>query len=255
MGQAKKAWMERQEEEYWEEKCEWICEQLEDDEADEFTEGWDELAEEFDSMHENNNPDEYWYEDEWSVAGKSKFEIFDETIDATKYILSVTLPPSSDKHLLVMLYGHVVAAIESYLSSTFIEVVLSRESHMKKLVENDPEFAKRKFTIKEIFIKRKELNDDLRQYLKGVIFHNIAKVKPMYQSVLGIDFGDVAWLSTAVQIRHHCVHRAGYDKEGNRVAITRDTISELIEKASEMVRGVESTIISIPPDGDSFWKT
>lgn len=255
MGQAKRAWMEQQEDEHWDEKCEWIREQLEDDEADEFSEGWDALAEEFNTMHENDNPDDYWYEEEWSVVGKSRFEIFDETIDAARKILNVTLPPSSKKNLLVMLYGHVVAAVESYLSSTFIEVALSTESHMKRLVENDSEFAKRKFTIKEIFIKREELKDDLRQYLKGLIFHNIAKVKPMYQSVLDIDFGDVAWLSKAVQLRHHCVHRAGYDKEGNEVAISSETISDLIEKASEMVGDVESTILSMPPDGDFFWKT
>lgn len=255
MGQAKKAWMEQLEDEFWEEKCEWIRERLDDNEADEYTEGWDELAEEFDSLHEHDDMFENWYEDEWSVAGKSRFEIFDETVNAARNILSITLPASSNKNLRVMLYGHVVAAIESYLSSTFIEIALSTESHMRKLVENDPEFAKRKFTIKEIFIKREELKDDLRQYLKDVIFHNIAKVKPMYRTVLDIDFGDVEWLTVAVLLRHDCVHRAGYDKEGSEVAITEDTVSELIDKATTLVNKVESEIVSMQPAGNYFWQT
>ena len=255
MGRAKEAWMEQQAEEYWERKCEWIRDQLGDDEADEFTEGWDELAEEYDSMHEHDDSYDYWYEDEWSVAGKTRFQIFDETIDAARNILNVTLPPSSRKNLLVMVYGHVVAAIESYLSSTFIEVALSTENHMRRLVENDPEFAKRKFTIKEIFSKREELKDDLRQYLKELIFHDIAKVKPMYESVLDIDFGEIEWLFKAVLLRHHCVHRAGYDKEGNEISITTSTVSELMDKAMTLVSEVESTIISMPPDGNFFWKT
>jgi len=255
MGQAKKEWMEKQDEEYWEEKCKWIREQLEDEEADEFTQGWDALAEEFNSMHEHDDSDDYRYEDQWSVAGKTRFEIFDETINAAKNILNITLPPSSNKSLLIMLYGHVVAAIESYLSSTFIEISLSTENHMRRLVESDPEFAKRKFTIKEIFVKREELKDDLKKYLKKLIFHDIAKVKPMYISVLDIDFGDVKWLFEAVALRHHCVHRAGYDKEGSQIAITKATVSELIEKATTMVGDTESTILSMPSDGDFFWKT
>lgn len=255
MGQAKKAWMEQQEDEFWEERCEWIREQLDDEEADEYTDGWDELSEEFDSMHEHGDSYEQWYEDEWSVVGKTRFEIFNETIESARNIIEVKLPPSSYKNLSVMVYAHIVAAIEAYLSSTFIEISLSTDNHMRRLVENDPEFAKRKFTIKEIFIKREELKNDLRQYLKKLIFHDIAKVKPMYVTVLDIDFGDVEWLFEAVALRHHCVHRAGYDKEGNEVDVSKNTVSELMDMAVTMVGNVESAIMSMPSDGDFFWQT
>ena len=253
MGQAKNALIEQQEDESWEEKCEWIREQLENDEADEYTEGWDELSEEFNSIHNQNCSFEDWHEDEWSVVGKTRFEIFDETINASKSILDITLPQSSYKNLWVMLYGHIVAAIESYLSSTFIEVTLSAEDHMRKIVESDPEFANRKFTIKEIFVKREDLKDDLRRYLKELIFHDIAKVKPMYLSVLDIDFGDVKWLFRAVMLRHHCVHRAGYDKEGTEVSITKETVTELMNKAVIMVGNVESAITNMLSDSESLW--
>ena len=48
MGLAKQRWMERMEDEAWEERAEWIRERLDDPEADEDTEGWNELSEEFD---------------------------------------------------------------------------------------------------------------------------------------------------------------------------------------------------------------
>jgi hypothetical protein len=245
--------MERMEDEAWEERAEWIRERLNDPEADEDTEGWDELSEEFDQEHQFHDFDQY--EDDWIVEGKSRLEIFFENIEATLEILNQSVKPRYEKNLIVMLFGHVVATLEAYLSSTFIHYALSSESHMRRLVENDPEFAKRKFTVQEMFTKREKLKGDLSEYLKGLIFHDIAKVKPLYRSVLNIDFGDVNWLFQAVQVRHHCVHRAGYDKDGNEVDLKKEDVVTLTGQATDLVHEIESMLISMPNDGDFFWKT
>lgn len=247
MGLAKQRWMEQQDEE----RTEWIRAQLGDPDADEFTVGWNEFAEEYDA---NYSWRKYDYEDDWSVLGKSRLEIFNENIKASSEILSISLGSASSKNLLVMLHAHVVTSVEAYLSSTFIEKALSAESFMRRLVESDPEFAKQKFTIKEIFTKRESLKNDLSQYLKDLIFHDIAKVKAMYLSVLDIDFGEVGWLFEAVALRHHCVHRAGYDKDGNEVNLTKESIRNLIGLCETLIHETESTIMSLPEDGDFFWK-
>jgi len=252
VGLAKQRWMEQMEEEAWEERAEWIRERLDDPEADEETEGWDELSEEFDREHQFYDHDQY--EDDWAVEGKSRLEIFNENIEATLEILNHTVKPKYEKNLIVMLFGHVVATVEAYLSSTFIHYALSSENHMRRLVENDPEFAKRKFTVQEIFTKREDLKNDLSEYLKGLIFHDIAKVKPLYSSVLEVDFGEVKWLFQAVLIRHHCVHRAGYDKDGNEVYLRKENVIELTDKSIELVHEIESMLMSLPVDGDFFWK-
>lgn len=250
MGLAKQRWIESMEEEAWEERAEWIRERLNDPEADEGTEGWDELSEEFDREYPFQH-----YEDDWIVEGKSRLEIFDENIEATLEILNQSVKPQYEKNLIVMLFGHVVATLEAYLSSTFIHYALSSENHMRRLVEKDPEFAKRKFTVQEIFTRREELKDDLSEYLKGLIFHDIAKVKPLYLSVLDIDFGDVKWLFQAVQVRHHCVHRAGYDKDGKEVNLKKEDVVTLTGQATDLIHEIESMIMSMPIDGDFFWKT
>lgn len=253
MGLAKQRWMERIEDEAWEERAEWIRERLNDPEADEDTEGWDELSGEFDREHQFHDHEQY--EDDWGVEGKSRLEIFDENIEATIEILNQSVMPQYEKNLIVMLFGHVVATVEAYLSSTFIHYALSAEDNMRRLVENDPEFAKRKFTVQEIFTKREELKGDLSEYLKGLIFHDIAKVKPLYQSVLDIDFGDVKWLFQAVLVRHHCVHRAGYDKDGNEVELKKEDVVTLTNQATDLVHGIESKLIGMSIEGDFFWKT
>lgn len=252
MGLAKQRWMERMEDEAWVERAEWIRERLDNPDADEDTQGWDELSEEFD--RENQFRDYDQYEDDWDVEGKSRVEIFDENIEATLEFLNQSVMSRYEKNLVVMLYGHVVATVEAYLSSTFINYALSSEKHMRRLVEKDPEFAKRKFTVQEIFTKREELKGDLSEYLKGLIFHDIAKVKPLYRSVLDIDFGDVKWLFQAVLVRHHCVHRAGYDKDGNEVALNKIDVVTLTSQASDLVHKIESLLITMPIDDDFFWK-
>ena len=67
MGMAKQRWMERQEDEHFEERMEWIREQLEDPEADEDHPKWDELSEEFDTFYSHSND----YDDDWEIRKRS----------------------------------------------------------------------------------------------------------------------------------------------------------------------------------------
>jgi hypothetical protein len=167
-------------------------------------------------------------------------------MSASLSILELTERTFYPKNLLVMLHAHVVTAIEAYLSSTFIAMALCSDEYMRRLVETDPTLAKMPLSLKDIFSKRKTLQVDLRKYLKEIIFHNIVRAKQMYKAVLGIEFGDVRWLIKAVEIRHHCVHRAGSDRDGNDVALTDESISELIERASSFVGAVEAEVKRLP---------
>jgi hypothetical protein len=251
MGRAKEYWMEQQEEAAHEEKCEWIREFLEDDEVEEYTPEWHEAEEAYEEYKSQMHLDwenlmyEREYQDYWTVEGKTTFQIFNEIIDSSQEIINIEISNQSKRNLLVMLYGHIVAAVEAYLSSTFIEKVLSSEdsNYIRKLVENDPEFGKRKFTIKEIFTKQEELKNEVKLYLRDLIFHKIDKVKPMYKDVLDIDFGDdIKWLFDAVILRHDCVHRAGYDKDGDEVELDKEKVELLINNCKQLVENIEAEL-------------
>jgi len=251
MGLAKQRWMEQQEEEAHEEICEWIREYLNDDEVEEYSQEWFDAEETYREYQEQMHIDwedsmyEKEYEDYWSVEGKTNFQIFNEIIDSSQEIISIEVSNQSKKNLFVMLYGHIVAAVEAYLSSTFIEKVMLPEdsSYIRKLVENDPEFGKRKFTVKEIFTKQEELKNEVKLYLRELIFHKIDKVKPMYIDVLNVNLGDdIKWLFDAVTLRHDCVHRAGYDKDGNEVELNKEKVEELIVKCKNLVEHIETEL-------------
>ncbi|MBT0622542.1 hypothetical protein KIH32_01390 [Pseudomonas fluorescens] len=141
-----------------------------------------------------------------------------------------------------MLFAQVVTAVEAYLSSSFISTVINSDILIRRLVETDPELAKRQFSLKEIFTQWEGLKLLVAKYLKDLIFHDIKKIKPMYRSVLEIDFGDVAWLFKAISIRHDCVHRNGFDKDGNQHQIESDAITDLVRQCTHLVAQIEENL-------------
>jgi hypothetical protein len=255
MGYSSDQYIEMMEDDEYDKKVEWIQEKLGDD-ADEYTPGWYELSDQYDEIKyyesENYEPSYEEYGDYLSVYGKSPYDLFNEIITNSNELYSIEVSKQANKNLLVMLYGHIVAATEAYLSSSFINAVNESETVLRKLVENDPKFASIKFTIKEIYEKKETLKDYVSGYLKDFVFHDIYKVKPMYKDVLGIDFGDVGWLFRAVLLRHHCVHRAGYDKDGNEVDISGESIKELSNNCKVFVDSIENEIVKLPKGEPPF---
>ena len=252
MGRAKEEWMRQQE---LEPMYEWIEENFGDDAGEEGSETWDEAVQAYEDYCENRElQEEEWHrqeELEWYIHTQSQVGIFDTQMRSVIELLNVQASNETQFSLLVMLHGHTVAAVESYLASTFIHKVTNSEDLIRKLVESDPVFSKMKFTLQEIFEKQENLKLTVATYLKDLIFHDLKKVKPMFKDVLECDFGDISWLFDAVKTRHHCVHRAGLDKDGNRVDISIDSIKKLVNSSSLLVHEVEDKV-SQTPESDSF---
>ncbi|MFM4836258.1 hypothetical protein ACEUCO_06455 [Aeromonas veronii] len=185
-----------------------------------------------------NDPDElYWY-----IDNKTHCDILKNHLKSVRTLLDVEVPPETLFSLWVMLHGHVVSAIEGYLAGVFIHRVTNSDELTQRLVETDPEFSKRTFSLKEIFEKQSGLKVTVATYLKELIFHDLKKIKPMFRVVLGHDFGDISWLFKDVLKRHDCVHRAGYDKDGNAIEVSKESILELLEKVEALADSVEATL-------------
>lgn len=114
MGIGSNLMIELQEQRYLEEKTEWIQAQLDNPDADEFTDGWDALSDEYDKYYATDDEQDFSNFENWTVKGKTKIEIFDETIKASQEVLNSKFSKITSKNILVMLQGHVVASVESY---------------------------------------------------------------------------------------------------------------------------------------------
>lgn len=194
---------------------------------------------------ENESDELYWY-----IESKTHYEILQNHLKSVRTLLDIEVPADTLFSLWVMLHGHVVSAIEGYLAGTFIHKVTNSEELTRKLVETDPEFSKRTFSLKEIFEKQSSLKVTVATYLKDLIFHDLKKVKPMFRDVLGHDFGDISWLFRDVIKRHDCAHRAGYNKDGEAVDVSKESILELLENVENLASTIESTVNKLDEPDD-----
>jgi hypothetical protein len=237
------------------EKKAWIRKELNNPDADESTEGWEELEtayeqRDFDDFSDNYDDylaeiafedylDEVEYANFLKSISSSYSKVFDEKIASIKKIMDLSIDEKTDKDLLIMLYGHTISAIEGYIYTTFFNTVMQSDGLLRKLVETDPSLKDKTIKLTDFFIENQPadavVKSTITEYLKEIIYHKIKKIKPMYKSVLDIDFGDVGWLFKAVKIRHDCVHRAGYTQDGIEIKVEKDQLKELIKNCEDFV--------------------
>jgi hypothetical protein len=184
----------------------------------------------------------------WDIQSSKQLEIYQTDISSIGELINPDFELTSEFSVLVMCHAHIISAIELFLSSTIIHKVSNSEELIKKLIESDPEFGKRKFTLKNIFQEQEKLKVTVASYLKKLIFHDLNKVKLMYKSVLNIDFGNISWLFKAVLLRHDCVHRAGYDKEGKKADISVESIRELMDLCNSLTAKIDTSIVEMRSD-------
>lgn len=201
----------------------------------------------FESPYFDEDDADEWYWNEDISAHKKTLNIH---LDAAIKLLTLQIGADTRFIQQVMIYGHVVAAIEGFLSSVFIKTTVDNDRLIRRLIETDPKFSEMKLTMSQIFREQEQIKETVSKYLKDVIFHDLKKIKPMYMSVLSHDFGDIAWLFKAVSKRHDCVHRAGYDKDGNPVSFEENEIENLIRNIRTLSERVIATTDQLAKDLD-----
>lgn len=181
----------------------------------------------------------------WREEPSEQLLILNRHLDSALALLGLDVGPNNVFSLNVMIYGHVVAASEGFLSSVFIKTTVGSEVLIKRLVETDPEFSEMKFSLSQLFEKREGIKDTVAGYLQKLVFHDLKKVKPMYKSVLGHDLGDIGWLFKAVSKRHDCVHRAGYEKDGDPIVFAENEVGILIQDVRNMCQAVMESVTKL----------
>jgi len=178
----------------------------------------------------------------WVIDSSEQLDTYRDVVRNAYRLLQAPVDNDLKASLCNMLYAQVVTAVEAYLSGTFIRTVVNSDVLIRKLVVTDPALANRPLFLKDIFSQVEELKLTVAKYLQDLIFHDLKKVKPMYASVLDIDFGDIGWLFKAVLIRHDCVHRNGFSKEGKPTGVDDAVIVELIKNCSSLAVNIDEQV-------------
>lgn len=142
----------------------------------------------------------------------------------------------------MMIYGFCITSLESYLSDMFTKQVFKNQAHKQKYLETESTLKNKKFSYPQIMDIYKKLDLDLKKEIADTTFHNLSRVKGLFQGVLGIDIGDISDLNRFINKRHDFVHRGGKDKEGNEVDTTVPEINDLIVKVESFCSAIDEKI-------------
>lgn len=188
--------------------------------------------------------DDYYEEDiEWDIVSSEQLSALQNHLKSSLNLLNLAaVDTQTEFDLYVMLHTHIVASMEAFLASSFIHEVTNSDELTRKLIETDPEIGKKELTLKEIYKEHENIKTIVAKYLKDLIFHRLKKIKSMYRSVLDVDFGNISWLFKAVELRHHCAHRAGYDKDGNKIQISKNDIETLVKHCDILSKEISTQI-------------
>ncbi len=140
------------------------------------------------------------------------------------------------------IYSSSITCLEDYLSTTLIKKILNNDSFFKNFVKTNPKIINRKFSLNEIYEQLNRIRDIVKFELVNVIYHDLPKVKLMYQSSLEITFPEIDDLVLIIQKRHDMVHRNGKDKEGNKIEISKEIVDNIIDMVQYFIMDLESRI-------------
>ncbi|MEE1143425.1 MAG: HEPN domain-containing protein [Bacteroidales bacterium] len=143
-----------------------------------------------------------------------------------------------------MLYAHTITIMETYLSDTLIQKILSSKEIKRKFIENYTDYDTKKICFKDILSELEKLEKTIKTDLQELIYHNLGKIKPIYKAILDIEFGkdETSKIMQCVNKRHHIVHRNGKDKDNNPIQIYIEDVEDVLEKVYNFISNIEKQI-------------
>jgi hypothetical protein len=143
-----------------------------------------------------------------------------------------------------MVYSHAVTLLEAFLGDTIKSLVNESPKFFKNSRKID-ELRKVKYSLEYLADTDLDAKGLTIKELSNILYHNIPKVKIMFELVLGqsIDI-DISELNRIIKVRHDIVHRNGKTKDGEYISINLSDLFEMIdhlETFSNELQGVIST--------------
>lgn len=184
---------------------------------------------------------DYYYEEQYRaiVSNKYFYESFLQALSSAERLNNIDIDGGQlTATLKQQIYVSIMAALEAFLSETFINLTNDHEEYFRNFIETFPDFKERKFEMSRIFAEQEKIKDTAKKVMVEIIYHNLAKVSKMYSSTFKMEFPDIAELSKCVSIRHDLVHRNGKTTEGKVVIIDKEVITDLIDKTGAFVKEI-----------------
>jgi hypothetical protein len=146
-----------------------------------------------------------------------------------------------------MVFSHQVTALEAYLGDTLINEVMGDADALQRLIVEANELKDAKFTLAQIASSPDLVQSTVRAYLRNILYHNLDKVDTLYDIALEFRILKLVKnkpsLFKAVGLRHDCVHRNGFDKDGKELKVfTKAFVQSVADQIRDFVDGIEQAV-------------
>jgi hypothetical protein len=145
-----------------------------------------------------------------------------------------------------MVFAETISAMEAYLSDTFQSLVLNDINAMQRLVVKDKELSAEKISLSEILNNPKIVEERVKLYLRGLLYHNLAKIEVIFRLAVKVEiFPDNELkrrLHKTIVLRHDVVHRNGRDTESKEHHFPTQRIKEIMDDVRTFVNHVENSV-------------
>jgi hypothetical protein len=207
--------------------------------------GKHEIIEDFDYGLEHGEPEP----DDWLdyEAPANPYRVFMDSYHHTGDLLADHGGVRGDHLVNRMIFSQQITALEAYLGDTLLNEVMGDKAAMQRLIDKDADLAKEKFTLSEVSKDPGLVERKVRKHLREVMYHNLKKVDVLYNIAIGVRILDLATdkasLFKAVLLRHDCVHRNGFDKEGNEIDVfTKAFVQDTADMIKAFVEGIQKAV-------------
>jgi hypothetical protein len=183
------------------------------------------------------------YDDFYFAAIISNSEFHETFLNEIEKLKNLNQLEIKDPSLRRTLQGHVyvgvITCLETYLSDAFVNTVLSQDTYLRAFFKTFKDFSNQKFELNNLFDYVDKIKERAKAAMLGVLYHNLPKVRGMYQDTFGIKFPIISDVHKATMIRHDLVHRNGKTKDGEKVHIDSETVDDLIKTVKAFVNQIE----------------
>ena len=152
---------------------------------------------------------------------KQLYEIFKSEIDKLTKLNSINLNNSSLNQILKrQIFIGTIIVLETFLSDTFINMVLGNDNYLQNFIKTSPDFSKETIHFAENNKEYTILKEKVKQKIINMVYHRLEKIKDIYQNTFNIEFPEIEDLRKEINTRHDLVHRGGKTKDGKILEIT-----------------------------------
>jgi len=139
-------------------------------------------------------------------------------------------------------FSNIVSLMEKYLYDLFVFEITTDRSALVKLGHQN---KFRSISLKIPYLLQNTVEDYLIKAAKNLVWHRLNDVDVFYKNVPGITFNINGHLLQKLKVRHHIVHRNGFDLDGNAVTISDGELADCMETVSDFVEDIDKKYHSL----------